>query len=788
MRVFVKLLAIFFVRLIPTGYASGEQLNGPDKAFGCIFSKILMDFMRRRIILFWVLFFSTANGLRAQLPVIPLPQSVEVTGGRVTLHAGTILHASDSLQQIATFLREGLQELLPPAATPEKTPGPAIWLETGLPGKREAYRLSVTPDRIQITGHDEAGVFYGVQSLLQLAAQSADIPICRISDTPGLEYRGLHLDVGRNMFPLVFLKKYIDLMALYKLNTFHWHITEDQGWRIEIKKYPELQRVAAYRDETIIGHKKDSPHRFDGVRYGGFYTQEEVKELVKYASARYITVIPEIEMPGHASAALAAYPHLGCRGNDYRTATFWGVFDEVFCAGKESTFTFLEDVLDEILPLFPSKYIHIGGDECPKTRWKACPHCQKRIKEHQLKDEHELQSYFIRRIEKYLNSKGREIIGWDEILEGGLSPNATVMSWRGEEGGVESARQKHRVIMTPESHLYFDYYQSLHPEEPVAAAWYTPLEKVYAYEPYPRELEPEFRKYIIGVQGNVWSEYLADPTQVEYMAFPRTLALAEMAWTRAERKNYGDFLERVRQNEELLKKKRVNYFDRYEELQYEWKNNTLSLSSTLPGARIYYTLDGRDPSESDLLYKEPVRMEKSGVVKSRLFREGKPYGKVLEQDFRLHKAAFRKVEFRHFPQPAFNPASPFALVNGLRGNARYNNGEWVGFSGENLEAVIDLEQVQKVSALGINILKYHWQRMWEPVNLVFYVSKDGVKYREVFRTGEFPENGINSIRARIKPVRARYIKVFAENKGIIPAGEYGAGGKAWLLADEIYVD
>ena len=746
----------------------------------------MSDFMRRKIILLFILVYGLIHVTSAQLPVIPRPESVEILQGVFTLHPDVKVHGSERLRPIAGLLEVALRSL--PGINTSRDTETAVELKIDSLGKKEAYILSVTPQQIRITGNDEAGVFYGIQTLLQLAGQSPVIPACRVTDSPRFEYRGLHLDVGRNMFPLSFLKKYIDLMAYYKLNTFHWHLTEDQGWRIEIKKYPELQRVAAYRNETLIGHKKDSPHRFDGVPYGGFYTQEEVKELVRYAAERHITIIPEIEMPGHASAALAAYPHLGCRGVEYHTATFWGVFDEVFCAGKDSTFLFLEDVLDEVLALFPSRYIHIGGDECPKTRWEQCPHCQKRMRDHQLKDEHELQSYFIRRIEKYVNSRGREIIGWDEILEGGLSPNATVMSWRGEVGGVESARQKHRVIMTPESHLYFDYYQSLDPEEPTAAAWYTPLDKVYGYEPYPRELEPEFRPYVIGVQGNVWSEYMATPEQVEYMAFPRILALAETAWTSAEQKDYGHFLGRLRQQEALLKSRGVNYFDRYEELTYAWEKNTLTLTSTLPGAQIYYTLDGSEPGVKGLLYKAPLRLEKSAVIKSRLFREGKPYGKVLTQDFHLHKAAFREVKLRHLPKPAFNPASPFALVNGLTGNARYNNGEWVGFSGEDLEAVIDLGKVQPVSGLGINILKYHWQRMWEPTTLVFYLSEDGVNYKEVFQTREFPENGINAVRAKIPSTRARYVKVFAQNKGIIPAGEYGAGGKAWLLADEIYVD
>lgn len=745
--------------------------------------------MFRKIgLLFCIITGYSSSWVNAQLPLIPQPGSAQIMNGSFTIHEGTTLGGETSLRPAVEFLRAGLEELLSVRVSAGNSAGAAIWLGTDSLGKKEAYTLTVSPEGIRITGNDAAGAFYGVQSLLQLAGQSPVIPACRIADAPRFAYRGLHLDVGRNMFSPDFLKKYIDLMAFYKLNTFHWHLTEDQGWRIEIKKYPELQRVAAYRNETLIGHKKDSPHRFDGKPYGGFYTQEEARELVRYAAERYITVIPEIEMPGHASAALAAYPYLGCRGENYRTATFWGVFDEVFCAGKDSTFTFLEDVLDEIMAIFPSKYIHIGGDECPKTRWKACPRCQARMKEQHLQNEHELQSYFIRRIEKYLNGKGREIIGWDEILEGGLSPNATVMSWQGEAGGIAAARQKHRVIMTPESHLYFDYYQSLDPAEPTAAAWFTPLDKVYSYEPYPQELEPEFYPYISGVQGNLWSEYTTTAAQAEYMAFPRALAVAEIAWTAPEQKNYSRFLERLRRHETVLKRKGVNYFDRYEELKHTWNKNTLSLSSTLPGAQIYYTLDGREPTTRDRLYGQPIRMEKSGVIKSRLFRSGQPYGKVLEQEFRSHKGLYRDIRLTYPPEGAFNPPSSFALVNGLTGNARYNNGEWAGFSGKDLEAVIDLGKVQEVSQLGINILKYHWQKMWEPVTLVFYVSEDGVSYREVFRTAEFPENGINRVRAKIRPEKARYVKVFAQNKEIIPEGEYGAGGKAWLLADEVYVE
>jgi hexosaminidase len=352
---------------------------------------------------------------------------------------------------------------------------------------QEGYILQVGQNHVLITGHDRAGVFYRLQSLIQMVAQSGNNTIsgCIIEDHPRFAYRGMHLDVSRHFFSAATIKKWIDVLALSKINVFHWHLTDDQGWRIEIKGYPALQTVAAYRNETLIGHKKEIPHVFDGKRYGGYYTQDEVRDIIHYAADKHITIIPEIEMPGHALAALAAYPSLGCTGGPYQTATFWGIFSDVYCAGYEEVFSFLQEVLDEVMALFPSKYIHIGGDECPKQRWRDCPKCRKRMSEENLKDENELQSYFIKRIEKYLNSKGRQIIGWDEILEGGLSPGATVMSWTGEQGGITAAMQNHQVIMTPEKYVYLDYYQSLYKDEPLAGGGYLPLNKIYEYEPLP---------------------------------------------------------------------------------------------------------------------------------------------------------------------------------------------------------------------------------------------------------------------------------------------------------------
>src|SRR4030042_118779 len=435
----------------------------------------------------------------------------------------------------------------------------------------EGYLLTVTPKSIVIRAKSAVGLFYAVQTIRQLMPVEVEspsiieglvlaVPACEIKDEPGFGYRGMHLDVGRHMFPVSYIKRYIDMIALHKMNKFHWHLTEDQGWRIEIKKYPKLTETGAFRKETLVGHGGKKPCTYDGKPYGGFYTQDEVKEIVAYAASRFITVIPEIEMPGHAMAALAAYPERCCTGGPYEVQTRWGVFDDVYCAGKEETFKFLEGVLSEVFELVPSGYVHIGGDECPKTRWEKCPLCQKRMKEEGLKDEHELQSYFIQRIEKFVLSKGRKIIGWDEILEGGLAPEATVMSWRGTTGGVAAAKQKHDVIMAPYTFVYLDYYQCEPEGEPLAIGGYLPLEKVYSYDPMPEELTAEEQKYILGVQGNLWSEYLSTPEQMEYMAYPRMFAIAETGWTQGRLKDFEDFLARL----EVLKKRYdalgINYF------------------------------------------------------------------------------------------------------------------------------------------------------------------------------------------------------------------------------------
>lgn len=505
-----------------------------------------------------------------EINIIPKPTKVEPQPGNFIITPATaIVLAETGMEKSARFLNDYLQKfygfhlpVLKSSGSQKNNKNNIVldieMIDHPIPG---AYTMIVTPNGIEIGGAGSIGTFYAVQSLIQLLPmekkKSLNVPCVSIDDKPRFAYRGMHLDVGRHFFPVEFVKKYIDFIAMYKMNTFHWHLTEDQGWRIEIKKYPKLTQIGGFRNGTIIGRYPGKGN--DNQKYGGYYTQEQVKDIVKYAADRYITIIPEIELPGHASAAIAAYPQLSCfPGEDTKhpknlvwsgdstgkqVQQGWGVYPDVF-APTEYTFHFLEDVMDEVMQLFPGKFIHIGGDECPKDNWKRSDFCQQLIKENNLKDEHGLQSYFIGRIEKYLNSKGKQIIGWDEILEGGLAPNATVMSWRGEKGGIEAAKQKHNVIMTPGGWVYFDHSQTKN-EDSVTIGGYTTVQKVYGYEPVPAELSAEDSKYVLGAQANVWTEYMRYPAKVEYMIFPRMSALSEVLWSAKEARNWPDFEKRM---------------------------------------------------------------------------------------------------------------------------------------------------------------------------------------------------------------------------------------------------
>lgn len=524
--------------------------------------------MLKKLLIFSVLLFTGCLGVLGQVSIIPKPVSVTVpsAGGEFVISSKTqIVVSQATLQPSADFLNNYLIQYygFPLISRSLKGKPGTIFLSTGSVGNSTpgSYELSIKKGSVSVKGADATGVFYGIQSLIQLlpSVKSAElkVPFIEVKDSPRFAYRGMHLDVGRHFFPVAFVKKYIDFLALYKMNYFHWHLTEDQGWRIEIKKYPKLTQAGAYRNGTIIGHFPGTGN--DNTRYGGYYTQDEIREVVNYAAKRYITVIPEIEMPGHSSAAIAAYPELSCFPKEStkfppktvwagdttgkQVQQTWGVFEDVY-APTEKTFSFLQDVIDEVVALFPSKYIHIGGDESPKENWKRSEFCQQLIKEKGLKNEHELQSYFIQRMEKYINGKGRTIIGWDEILEGGLAPNAIVMSWRGEEGGIAAAKQHHQVIMTPGSHVYFDHAQ-MKPDDSLTIGGKTTVRKVYSYEPVPKELDSTEAKYVLGAQANLWTEYIAYPSKVEYMIFPRISALSEVLWSPKSSRNWDEFKPRL---------------------------------------------------------------------------------------------------------------------------------------------------------------------------------------------------------------------------------------------------
>lgn len=667
----------------------------------------------------------------------------------------------------------------------------------------EGYRMLIEPQRITIKADQARGFFYAIQTLLQLIPNNqftstnpdmafTEIPCSEIIDYPHYSYRGMHLDVCRHFFPVAFIKKYIDLMAMHKMNYFHWHLTEDQGWRIEIKKYPKLTEVGSNRKESMVGAYDES--EFDGAPYGGFYTQEEIREIVLYAQQKFVTIIPEIEMPGHSLAALSSYPELSCTGGPFEVATKWGVFEDIYCT-KETTFQFLEGVLEEVCELFPGPYIHIGGDESPKIRWKSCNLCQVRIKTEGLKDENELQSYFIKRVEKFLNEHGKKIIGWDEILEGGLAPNATVMSWRGADGGIAAARMDHDVIMTPGSHCYFDHYQSDPSVEPLAFGGYTTVEKVYSYEPTPaNSLTTEQQKHIIGAQGNVWTEYILTPEHAEYMAYPRAIALSEVLWSEKKSRNWNIFSNRLINHFERLKRLDVNYsksiYDITASVSADTINNRLlmALKKSIDRGRIFYTTNGEDPTTQSEEYSQPFPVTRSSTVKARLIVDSIP-GKILSTDFYIHKASGMPYELTS-PWKQYDGATSFALTDGIAGEInRYNT--WVGFSGKDFGATLDLKSSKNIEKVSVNFYNKNRDWIFLPTVVEVYISDDGKEFKQVGRQEIIKDDEANDIRNvtfSFFNTDKRYVKVIARNIGKCPDESVCAGQDAWLFADEIIVE
>ena len=667
-----------------------------------------------------------------------------------------------------------------------------------------AYHLTVNNKGVYIAGDNDNGVFYGIQTLIQLLPPKSksplNVPFVTINDQPRFAYRGMMLDVSRHFLPLDIVKKYIDYLALHKLNTFHWHLTDDQGWRIEIKKYPRLTEIGGWRNGTIIGRYPGKGN--DSLKHGGYYTHDEIKDVIKYAAERYITIIPEIEMPGHSSAAIAAYPQLSCFPDEdtkypkecvwagptkgKQVQQTWGVFEDVYCP-SDFTFNFLQDVLDEVMVLFPSEYIHIGGDECPKEAWKRSAFCQELMKKEGLKDEHALQSYFIQRMEKYINSKGKKIIGWDEILEGGLAPNATVMSWRGIQGGIEAAKQHHNVIMTPGEPLYFNHSQTKN-EDSVTQGSYCPIEDVYNYEPLPKELTSTETKYILGAQANVWSEYIGTLSKLEYSIFPRMAALSEILWTPKNKKNWKDFERRIPFIMQRYELWGANYSKAFFELEAKvlptenfdgvlWR---IESKSKIP---VTVNLNG-----ADLIYTKPQLIKTSSIVKA---YTGKNNVSVSQQ-FYFNKATGKKVTLANQPSPNYPGDGAFTLVNGIQNkNSLLRANEFIAFSGEDCEAVIDLGTSQDISKVTIHTLHQKDGWIWHPAAVEIAGSADGKNFTSLGLTDEFKkaENNTGTMTVTlVKAANTRFVKVLAKNRGPIPDNEPGDGNRAWLFVSEIEVE
>ena len=774
-------------------------------------SKIKTFFLINLTLLFFLQSCSSPNENQTSVVhLIPQPAHLELGKGHFEINKQTqieIINGDEQTLQIANYFKNKFQKAsgisLPISespATPQNRNSIVLEISDQV-DSAEKYELNISKEKVQIIAKEAAGLFYGIQSLRQLLPVEIEspskieniswvIPAVKIDDVPRFPYRGIHLDVGRHFFPPDFIKKFIDVLAYHKYNTFHWHLTEDQGWRIEIKKYPKLTEIGGWRKETLVGHGGKHPYEFDGKRYGGFYTQEEIKEIVAYAQERFITVIPEIELPGHSMAALAAYPELGCSDKTYEVATTWGVFDDVYCPTEE-TFQFLKNVLTEVMALFPSTYIHIGGDECPKKSWEESAFCQNLIKEKGLKDEHELQSYFIKRMEKFLNANGRSIIGWEEIMEGGLAQNATVMSWLGMESGTKAVQLGNQVIMTPVDFAYFDYYQSHDPKHPLSIGGYLPLEKVYSFNPIPKELTESEAKNIIGAQGNIWTEYIKTSSQLEFMAFPRACAMAEVVWSPQEGKDYLDFTKRLGTHLKRLKYMDINFANYLNQVKLEILNSKAEglkakLFTGIEGTKIFYTTDGSTPTANSAAYQNAIPVNKSFVLKAQSFTNGAPTGIMLEQPFEVSKVFGKSVQLAQPPHEKFASGGAVALVNGVKASpTNFKDSEWLGFSGKNFEAIIDLGQSENLETIDFQFFKGEGDWIYLPKNIRLAISENGIDFSELKIESEalspdtylaFPEN-----------TKGRYLKIDIERHGIIAEKNAGAGEEAWLFVGEILV-
>ena len=751
-----------------------------------------------------------------EIAIVPYPNRLEPGCGAFSVKGAPVVCDSRTDERTQRAVEEFAAQLAAasggknPVAVAGELPASGIRFVVDDTLPEEGYKLDITKKGVEVRASHFPGFFYAVQSLKQLLpaaiygtepapGEQWKLPALSISDAPRFGYRGMHLDVARHFFSVEEVKRYLDVMAIHKLNRFHWHLTDDQGWRIEIRKYPALTTVGSIRNRTVIRKERDN---YDNTPYGGYYTQDEIRDVVKYAADRAITVIPEIDLPGHMLAALTAYPELGCTGGPYEVWGRWGVAEDVLCPGQEKTFEFLENVLDEVLGLFPSELIHIGGDECPKVRWEKCPRCQARIRQLGLKDrdgytaEHYLQGYVTDRIGKFLASRGRRIIGWDEILEGQAPSDAIVMSWRGSAGGIKAAQLGHDVIMTPNSHFYFDYYQSPDADaEPFGIGGCVTVDKVYSYDPM-EGLTPEQQTHILGVQANLWTEYIATDDHLEYMLLPRLAALSEVQWCQPGVKDWTRFVNGFRME-------RI-----YTQMGYEFGKHifgitgkyavdpvagTVVVSLTTQGdAPIHYTLDGSEPTAASPRYTGPVGIDRSCTFRAAVLREGME-NPTYSREFDFSKSTGRPAVLNTAPNERYTFEGASLLVDGYHSRPVFTSGAWLGYLEQPLDVTIDMGGKQPYSSVVLETLVQKGDWIFPPSSVSVSLSDDGTNFTEAAAIAE-PEakagdpDGIKRYEMQFPETSARYLKVVARTVGSIPAWHPGAGGRAYLFAGEVVVE
>ena len=751
-----------------------------------------------------VLSSSVIMGQDNHLDITPTPQSLVQKNGHFTLNSKTSFAIGKNqradLKKVAAYFQSkilystGYNLNIKNSGSSNAI---SLQIDKSLKIGNEGYQLTVTPKKVIVKAKTPQGIFYGMQSVMQLLPPQIEsetiidnvaweIPCVEIKDEPAYGYRGMMLDVCRHFHDVEFVKKQLDIMAMFKMNYFHWHLTDDHLWTIEIKKYPRLAEVGSVRRNA------------DGSIHRGFYTQEQIKEVVAYAAERYITVIPEVELPGHALAALTAYPEYSCTGGPFELRNKWGVEDNVYCAGNDKTFEFLQDILEEVIPLFPGKFFHIGGDECPKVRWNECPKCQKRIKNENLKDAHELQSYFIHRIEKIILAHGKSMIGWDEILEGGLAPSATVMSWRGGEGGIAAASMGHDVIMTPNTYLYFDYYQAKDTEnEPFGIGGYLPIERVYSYEPMPASLTPEEQQYIKGVQANLWTEYIATFSHAQYMVLPRWAALCEVQWSTPDKKNYEDFLSRLPRLIKWYDAEGYNYAKHVFDVKAEFNPNpadgTLDIIlSTIDNAPVHYTLDGTEPTSASPVYDGVLKV-KENVDFSAIAIRPTGNSRVVSEKINFSKSSMKPIVANQPVNKQYEFKGVTTLVDGLKGNGNYKTGRWIAFRGNDMDVTIDFKQPTEISSVAISTCVEKGDWVFDAREFSVEVSDDGTNFKKVASENypamkETDKNGIYDHKLTFTPVTAQYVKVIASPEKSIPEWHGGKNYPGFLFVDEITVN